>query len=153
MSTSPELARRKVRDWHRWKYHADPAWAKRRNERTKRWIREQKARGLCCKCTRPATHKTLCEEHHWKGRENNWRKRGIRMTLLDFFARLASQDHRCPLCTRVLDPVTAAVDHCHETGEIRGLLCIRCNCAIGALGDNAAALSRVVAYLSPGGRR
>lgn len=152
---STEASRLRVREWHRQKYHDDPEWAARRNENAKRWTREQKVRGLCTKCTRPATHKTVCEEHHWRGRENNWRKRGISITLLDFFSRVISQGYRCPLCRRDLDPLTAAVDHCHETGEVRGVLCIRCNCAIGALGDNAASLARVVEYLSVafGGRK
>ena len=40
-----------------------------------------------------------------------------------------------------------AVDHCHETGEIRGYLCHACNRAIGLLGDNADSLRKAVHYL------
>jgi len=39
------------------------------------------------------------------------------------------------------------VDHCHETGRIRGLLCSRCNSAIGQLGDTVVGLMRAVCYL------
>ena len=39
-------------------------------------------------------------------------------------------------------------DHCHETGRIRGLLCIRCNSALGTLGDNKESLKKVMDYLS-----
>jgi hypothetical protein len=41
-----------------------------------------------------------------------------------------------------------AVDHCHDTGRIRGLLCFKCNTAIGALGDTEQSAQRVVDYLT-----
>ena len=40
-----------------------------------------------------------------------------------------------------------AVDHCHDTGRVRGLLCFKCNTAIGALGDTEEAAQNVVDYL------
>jgi hypothetical protein len=39
------------------------------------------------------------------------------------------------------------VDHCHETGRIRGLLCGPCNVALGIFGDTADALARVLRYV------
>ncbi len=41
-----------------------------------------------------------------------------------------------------------AVDHCHDTGRVRGLLCFKCNTAIGALGDTEESAKKVVEYLS-----
>jgi len=41
-----------------------------------------------------------------------------------------------------------AVDHCHDTGRVRGLLCFKCNTAIGSLGDTEEDARRVVEYLS-----
>lgn len=46
-----------------------------------------------------------------------------------------------------------AVDHCHETGRIRGLLCYRCNHLVGCLGDNLEAAQRLVAYMEGGDAR
>ncbi len=40
-----------------------------------------------------------------------------------------------------------SVDHCHETGIIRGLLCQRCNRAIGLLNDNTDLLKKAIDYL------
>jgi len=39
------------------------------------------------------------------------------------------------------------LDHDHKTGEIRGVICSRCNSGIGALGDNVAGIERVIEYL------
>ena len=41
-----------------------------------------------------------------------------------------------------------AVDHCHDTGLVRGLLCFKCNTAIGALGDTQEAALKAMKYLS-----
>jgi hypothetical protein len=39
------------------------------------------------------------------------------------------------------------LDHCHETGTVRGLLCGRCNKGLGLLGDNEKAVMRALEYL------
>jgi hypothetical protein len=41
-----------------------------------------------------------------------------------------------------------SVDHNHKTGRVRGLLCKRCNVAIGMLDDNPKLLARALEYLS-----
>lgn len=42
------------------------------------------------------------------------------------------------------------VDHDHQTGTVRGLLCTKCNRALGALGDTQEMISRVLMYLAKG---
>ncbi len=42
------------------------------------------------------------------------------------------------------------VDHCHETGRIRGLLCSPCNVAVGLVKDSAETLRRLAEYLHCG---
>ena len=39
------------------------------------------------------------------------------------------------------------IDHCHATGKLRGLLCNKCNRAIGILGDTVESIERVMSYL------
>jgi hypothetical protein len=63
-----------------------------------------------------------------------------------------SQCGKCAICGTA-DPRgkhgVFCVDHCHETGRVRGLLCQRCNVALGALGDNEASLQKVLHYVTP----
>ena len=60
----------------------------------------------------------------------------------------------CAICRRKLKIFgrdkgrTAALDHCHYSGFVRGLLCVQCNSALGLFGDNPATLTRAVLYLT-----
>ena len=40
------------------------------------------------------------------------------------------------------------VDHCHDSGKVRGLLCHPCNTALGLMKDNATSLQNAITYLS-----
>lgn len=62
---------------------------------------------------------------------------------------LEDQSLCCAICNK---PETEegrkfAIDHCHETGKVRGLLCFRCNTAIGKLDDNPELLEKSARYL------
>ena len=64
---------------------------------------------------------------------------------------LARQNGVCAICHRRFgEGVPGCVDHNHETGEIRGLLCRTCNTGIGGLRENFALLNNAVAYLKLG---
>jgi hypothetical protein len=73
------------------------------------------------------------------------KKYGI--TLKEYAALAASQQHRCAICSGGNRQWNLAVDHCHVTGRIRGLLCNNCNAGIGLLGDTAAAMVPAIQYL------
>lgn len=59
-------------------------------------------------------------------------------------ALLTKQEGRCAICRT---EVSLHVDHCHATGVVRGLLCMPCNTAIGALGDDPERIRRAAAYV------
>ncbi len=66
---------------------------------------------------------------------------------------VAKQGGTCGICKRP-DPRGGTnrrgfwhVDHDHDTGEVRGLLCFTCNTALGHLGDDEAGLLRALDYL------
>ncbi len=74
------------------------------------------------------------------------RKYGI--TQAQYDALLAKQGGGCAICGRQpAEKISLHVDHEHSTSRIRGLLCFRCNNALGDLGDDVAHLQRAIAYL------
>lgn len=61
---------------------------------------------------------------------------------------LLFKEKSCELCGRDFsDKVRSCVDHDHETGIVRGLLCLRCNSMLGYLRDAPLLFKKVVAYL------
>ena len=76
------------------------------------------------------------------------------ITLEDYDQMLASQDGKCAICTTndAGGPGKRfVVDHNHNTGEVRGLLCNNCNRGIGYLKDSPNILSQALTYLSTNG--
>lgn len=72
------------------------------------------------------------------------------ITVQQYNTMLENQNSCCALCekhTSVLER-RLAVDHCHETGRIRGLLCMPCNTSLGQLGDNEESMYKIIDYLT-----
>lgn len=70
-----------------------------------------------------------------------------------FYDMLAAQGGACPICERNIvlrfgAPVLFVVDHDHVTGETRGILCNKCNLAIGHFDDLRSRCLRAAEYLS-----
>lgn len=77
-------------------------------------------------------------------------KRYYGMTVEEYDAMLVAQDSKCALCGRLPEQSLhnrLHVDHDHETMVIRGLLCYRCNAALGQFGDSISGVQRVINYL------
>jgi Recombination endonuclease VII len=62
-------------------------------------------------------------------------------------ALLAAQGGGCAICGRVPGTAALHVDHDHLIGEIRGLLCVGCNNALGQFKDDVGLLQRATSYL------
>lgn len=62
--------------------------------------------------------------------------------------RVMMQAGCCAVClTPFTKNKTICVDHCHDTEDVRGLLCSQCNTGIGSLGDTSLAVKRALDYL------
>jgi isoleucyl-tRNA synthetase len=66
----------------------------------------------------------------------------------EYAALLTRQNFVCALC-KLKPPID--VDHCHDTGRVRGLLCRGCNVGLGQLGDCVEGLERGIIYLRGSG--
>lgn len=66
-----------------------------------------------------------------------------------FEKMLEFQNYSCEICKMHQDDMTGSlcVDHCHTTGEVRGLLCFRCNSSIGKFEDDIDLLASAINYL------
>ena len=60
---------------------------------------------------------------------------------------LEAQGGVCAICHTHPTKTRLSVDHDHQTGVIRGLLCHRCNLGIGAFCDSHERFRRVIEYL------
>lgn len=88
--------------------------------------------------------------------KNGHLKRKFGITVEDFKKMQSEQNGVCKICgkseTRLKkgsDKIAdLAVDHCHKTGQVRGLLCFKCNSSIGKLGDSVELLQKAIDYLN-----
>ena len=71
------------------------------------------------------------------------------ITLSEYIDMKDSQGYRCAICgihEEYCDK-QLAVDHCHTTGNVRGLLCQKCNTGLGQFKDNVEFLKKAIDYL------
>ena len=80
--------------------------------------------------------------------KHNDLKRNYGITLVEYDEMLAAQQIKCAICKKdQSDGGHLCIDHCHETGKIRGLLCHSCNRGLGFFKDQTAILEAAIAYL------
>lgn len=93
-------------------------------------------------------HNADAKTPHAKALQREWRYRtkyGI--TVAEFEVMLADQHRRCAICGSGLDEATWHLDHDHESGQVRGILCELCNKGLGQFKDNPDRLLAAAAYL------
>jgi hypothetical protein len=67
--------------------------------------------------------------------------------LYQYETMFEQQQGKCFICSNEEQEKNLAVDHCHSTGRVRGLLCGPCNQAIGLMKDSPALLIKAAQYL------
>ena len=99
----------------------------------------------CKKCRRNASH--VWRETHPEAKREWSLKSLYGIKIKEFNRQQAEQNNCCYICGRFFSKVRPTVDHNHETGFFRGLLCDLCNRGIGCFHDNPTALRRAADYL------
>ena len=140
--------------------------ARRAKDRIERRLADRRAKGIVCReCGEviPLTRRAnvhycsdLCNRRARTKRADPRDSRNYQLlakyglTPETYEAMLAEQDGRCAICgttewrSRSDHP---HVDHCHDTGKVRGLLCRGCNNGLGHFGDDPDRLEAAAAYL------
>ncbi len=131
----------------------DPEWARRERNNLRKWR---------------AANPDKCREYRQRAyskrtpldNKESFLKSKYGITLAEYEAMLSSQNGVCAICkrperrkSRYGGVCRLHVDHCHETGVVRGLLCSRCNLAFDAFGTEeriAAALEYLRKSISYG---
>lgn len=118
-------------------------------------------RNFCkeCKNKRDSIYRPLWKEKHKERyRERDiWihRKRKFGVNKEKYYLMLSSQKGSCAICKISFPEETAHrnihIDHNHKTGEVRGLLCMKCNNGLGAFKDNITLLKMAAVYLEERG--
>lgn len=115
-------------------------------------------RSDCKGCTKAkvkdwqSKNKDKCKSWYLGYRDTRYlRKYGV--TYVEFLQLAKEQDNKCKICQNPLvfgEPRTkkaAALDHCHATGKVRGILCNVCNTSLGGFQDSPELLRVAAKYL------
>lgn len=93
--------------------------------------------------------RSLKNKDYTSGHKNSQLKKYYGITIDDYNDMFLQQSGCCKICTTHQSKLLKAlsVDHCHKTGKIRGLLCGRCNMALGQFKDSFELCLKASKYL------
>lgn len=107
---------------------------------------------MCKKCVRIMQRRNYEKRKDEINLSSKTRRYGIKPE--QYKEILENQGGVCAICRRpeegkskLGNEKTLAVDHCHVTGKIRGLLCSKCNPGLGQFEDNINLLQAAIEYL------
>jgi hypothetical protein len=140
--------------------HADPvvrraylkAWREKNKARTRDYVRRWQ--------TENREHRVAYQREYYAARVQNdpeavraqhhreWLANRYRLTTAQFDALIEAQGNACAICgAHPPKGRRLHIDHDHETGAVRGLLCSRCNQGVGFFRDIPELLVRAAGYL------
>ena len=98
-------------------------------------------------------YRHVCKECHKQQSSSNTRKRVLKsygITTQEYEKARVKQNNCCLLCGKHETTQRygkLVVDHCHATGDYRGLLCSSCNFGLGSFYDNIEVLEKAIKYV------
>jgi len=72
---------------------------------------------------------------------------GVVLSFEEYKNMTINQNGLCAICGNTDNGRELSIDHCHKTNKVRGLLCKKCNSAIGFLSDDIGLLEKAIMYL------
>lgn len=97
-------------------------------------------------CTEEHEAKGLCRRHYLIIKKFN-------ISIEDYAKKMIEQNGKCKICNKEeKQNKVLSLDHDHETGIVRDLLCSSCNLALGGFMDNPILLTNAINYLKKWGK-
>ena len=100
-------------------------------------------------------NKISCKNYYQKNKKNskvnnrkNHLKRNYNLTIKEYNKILKKQGGVCAICRNKGNGKALSVDHNHQTGKIRGLICSSCNLTLGYAKENVDRLENCIEYLN-----
>lgn len=120
----------------------------RRAELRSNWSAEQWAEHRARNARRQEKYREVHGDKHREGYQREWwLSKTYGLTRVEWLTLLDSQGYRCAICNTDDFGAKPHTDHDHLTGAVRGILCHRCNLALGNVRDSVDVLERMIAYL------
>jgi hypothetical protein len=117
------------------------------------FYQEKTGRNRCAQCQKERMRAIYASEAYKTKHRHYDRLKRRRCSSQEYNKRLKEQDGKCAICNVKLDDKLRAedpliiIDHSHETGILRGLLCDNCNWGLGNFKDNPKFLLNAIKYL------
>ena len=116
----------------------------RRNAEEKDYFRKYAVGYLCSDCIQSKTE----DRYHCRAT-----RKAVVLPPGTYQKIFRRQKGRCAICevSKCSTGFRFAIDHCHSSGVVRGLLCMKCNSALGKFNDSVRLLERSIAYINCSG--
>lgn len=89
---------------------------------------------------------------YWANEKNPHKSRSYRLqaygiTTADYERMFVEQEGVCAICASAPNGRNLCVDHSHESGKVRQLLCVQCNAGLGQFAENPERMLSAINYL------
>lgn len=129
-----------------------------RNEQTQKRYRSNPEKYIAMASAYNKKHKARIDKWNKENPEklhSHMVKCRFNLTHGEYQVMLEKQQNLCAICKKPETklkkksniPQMLAVDHCHLTGKVRGLLCRKCNTALGTFKDSIELFQLAIEYL------
>jgi len=120
-------------------------WQKNNKERYKTSKKEAQNKR---KLDNPEKYYAERRKNARKNQKWSYIKRQYNLTKDQYFLMLDLQNSRCKICNNIFEnSAKTHIDHDHNTGKVRGILCQKCNHGLGMFNDNIQLFYNAIQYL------
>ena len=92
---------------------------------------------------------TFCHKHYLLNKMRHWTAKKRPLSITNFVKLLRKQRFKCAICKQGMSlySINVQIDHNHKDGQIRGILCKKCNLLLGYAKDSSKILKNALKYI------